>query len=57
MPQPARDLVTLDGRADRLTDDQPDARRRAGIAGSEKVEDQVGLHRANPVLHRHGKLG
>ena len=54
MAQPTGDPMTLDGRTHRFGDDQPNARTvaRLVVAPPPDVNDDVGLHRAQPVFHR-----
>jgi hypothetical protein len=53
MPQPTRDTMAFHGRSHVLGDDQPDARTRAvAIAAPPGVDDDIGLHRAQPALQR-----
>ena len=58
MPQPTGDPVTFHGRTHRLADNEPDTRSRAlvTITPRPNVNDDIGLHHANPVLHRRVKL-
>ncbi len=58
MPQPAGDPVPFHGRTHRLADNEPDARSRdlVMITPRPNVNDDIGLHHANPVLHRRVKL-
>jgi hypothetical protein len=53
MPQPARDSMAIDGRADCLRNDQPDARTGIGfgVISPAHMNDKIGLRRAHPVFH------
>jgi hypothetical protein len=58
MTQPTRDAMAFDGRTHRLADDQSEARTRAAFMATPPpdVDNDVGLRRAHPVLHRGVKL-
>lgn len=58
MSQTTSHAVAVDSRTHGLADDQPDMgrRRRITIAPAPNVNDDVGLCRADPVLHRRVKL-
>jgi hypothetical protein len=57
MPEPARDPMAFDCRTHRFGNDQTDARTlTVAVARPPNVNDDVGLHGANPVLHRRVKL-
>jgi hypothetical protein len=58
MPQAAGDSVAFHSRPHRLADHQPDSWRRsfAHAATPPKVNNDIRLRRANPVLHRRVKV-
>lgn len=49
--KPARNPMTIDGRTDRLGDDQPHVWPRFVIVSPAHVHDEIGLRGAHPVLH------
>ena len=58
VPQPTRDPMAIHRRTDGLADDQPHVRSAGliGIVRPPDMNDDIGLRRANPVLHRRVKL-
>ncbi len=50
MAQSAGNLVSLNGIADRLGDDQSDPRSVAAIGGASCVHNEIWLRRSHPVL-------